>query len=381
LTRRTFAAPLLLAIAVAAFVALNLTIGLHPDDASIMADSEHRSYGELWTSPFLDRFYRPIVVTIVRASTDLFGAVALPLRILQGALIVACVHTTVTMFRERVVDAARYAGGLVLLASPLTFVAVTQFAVGVGDLVVGWMFLLSVRACLTTGALDTKTAAALAGYSALALFSKESGLLVAAYCAYETGRRKHGLVFAIICSTALGYLYFRTTFVTRTSFEFSTGYFFEAYSPTELDEKFGASPGFYAYNVAANLSNALIGFPEKGQLRLSLHAALLIPAAALTTALVARYLTIQRRWKMLAPFVAIVVMNAALGYTYVRSRIMFVGAFSLSILVIYTIDDLRNRSQRVLGVDGRTAAAVFLGVWTCVLVHSLVRLPIQAVAP
>ena len=84
---------------------------------------------------------------------------------------------------------------------------------------------------------------------------------------------------------------------------------------------------------------------------------------------------------MLAPFVAIIVMNAVLGYTYVRSRIMFVGGFSLSILVIYAIDDLRTRSQRVLGVDGRTAAAMFVGLWTCVLVHSLARLTIQAAAP
>ncbi len=63
---------------------MNLVIGLHPDDITIISEASQSSYSELWTSPFLDRFYRPIVVTIVRASLDAFDTVVVPLRILQG---------------------------------------------------------------------------------------------------------------------------------------------------------------------------------------------------------------------------------------------------------------------------------------------------------
>ncbi len=365
-----------LAIAVAVFVAMNLVIGLHPDDIKIISEASQCSYGELWTSPFLDRFYRPIVVTIVRASLDAFDTVVVPLRILQGG-IAACVYTVVKMLEGRLAAVARYSGGLVLLASPLTFVSVSLFAVGMGDLIVGLTFLLAVRVCLADQ-LGTRTAVVLVGYTVLALFSKESGVLVAAYCAYETGRRRHDLACVAICAAALGYLALRATFVSHGSFEFSTGYFFETYSIAELNEKFGESPArLYAYNIVANLTNALVGLPARGQLRFPLHAALLVPATTLTTLLIARYLTVQHRWRAMAPLVGIVVVNAMIGFAYVRSRIMFVGAFSIAVLLMFTLDDLWTRSQRVAGVKGRTLVMVAVGIWICVLVHSLARLRLQ----
>lgn len=375
----TRAAPYLLALGVAIFVALNLTIGLHPDDVKIIADSAHSTYADLWTSPFLDRFYRPVVVTLVRISLDVFGDVAIPMRVLQGALIVAIIATLVTTLRERVGVAGRYMAALYTLASPLTFVSISLFAVGVGDLIVGLMFVLAVRACL--GELDRAATIRLVAYSILALVSKESGVLVAAYCAYETAKRKHWIGAGAICAAVLAYLYFRTTFVARSSFEFSTGYFFETYSPVQLDQTFGESPArLYAYNVVANLINALTNFPERGQLRFLGHGALLIPAAMLTTALIARYLTVQRKWRALAPFVVLVLLNAVIGYAYVRSRIMFVGAFSIAILLAFTVDDLVSRSQRVLGITGRAWTVILVILWIAVLVHSLARLRLQAAA-
>jgi len=172
---------------------------------------------------------------------------------------------------------------------------------------------------------------------------------------------------------------FRAAYVHRESFEFSTGYFFQTYSPTELDATFGAAPArLYVYNVVANFTGAILGFPEKGVLHVSLHAALLIPATVSTTAVVARYLTVQRRWKAMAPLVAIIPTNAVLGYTYVRARIMFVAGFAIAILLLHAFDDLLQRPQRVLGVPGRTACAIVVGLWLCVLVHTLLRLPLQA---
>lgn len=371
------AAPYLLALGVAIFIALNLTIGLHPDDVKIIADSAHSTYADLWTSPFLDRFYRPVVVTLVRISLDVFGDVAIPMRVLQGALIAAIIATLVNTLRVGV--AGRYTAALYALASPLTFVSISLFAVGVGDLIVGLMFVLAVRTCL--GELDRAAAIRLVAYSILALVSKESGVLVAAYCAYETARRKHWLGAGAICAAVLAYLYFRTTFVARSSFEFSTGYYFETYSPAQLDQTFGGSPArLYAYNVVANLINALTNFPERGQLRLLAHGALLIPAAVLTTALIARYLTVQQKWRALAPFVVLVLLNALIGYAYVRSRIMFVGAFSLAILLAFTVDDLVSRAQRVLGITGRAWTVILVILWIAVLVHSLARLRLQAAA-
>ena len=374
--RLAAAAPILLALAVAAFITLNLTIGLHPDDVKIIADSADSSYGDLWTSPFLDRFYRPLVVTCVRLSLDLFDDVAIPLRVLQGGLIIAIVATLVTTLRDRVNLAARYTAALYALASPLTFVSVSLFAVGIGDLIVGLMFVLAVRTALLEG----KPAWWIA-FSIIALCSKESGVLVAAYCVLEAGRRRQFAIAGVICAAVLAYLYFRTTFVHRSSFEFSTGFFFETYSPAELDREFGGSPlRLYVYNIAANLVNAITGFPDRGELKLVGRVALLMPATVISTALIARYLTVQRRWKALAPFVVVLLLNAIVGYAYVRSRIMFVGAFSIAILLAYTIDDLIARTQRVLGITGRRWAAILICLWIAVLVHSLARLRFQAAA-
>lgn len=361
-----------LVVGVAAFIGLSLTIGLHSDDLRILSDAADSSYADLWTSPFLDRFYRPLVVTLVRLSSDAFGPSALPLRILQGLLIAASIYTLATMFEGRVARPASYTAALFLLASPLTFVSISPFAVGIGDLVVGLMFLLAVRSTAT---------APLVAFTALALLSKESGLLVAAYCAFESGRRRRHVVCAAICALVLGYLYMRTHLATLESFEFATGFFFEMRSAEELDRTFGHSPGpLYVYNVIANLLNALVGFPEKGHLRLHAQSALLIPATTATTIIVVRYLTLQRQWQAMAPFVGLVVLNAVIGYAYVRSRIMFVGAFSMSLLVLFAIDDLLTRPQRAFGLDGRRLALVVACIWACVLVHSLVRLGIQSAA-
>ena len=372
----------ILAIAVIAFVLLNLRIGFHTDDLKIISDASDLSYRDLWTTPFLDRFYRPVVVTLVRVSIDSFGMTVLPIRIAQGVLVTACVYVLVTMLKERVDPTARYFAGIYLIASPLTFVSVSLFAVGIGDLIVGLLFLLVVRISLQTNDRSLgRSAWSLVAYSIVALLSKESGVLVAAYSTIECLRRKHWLAAVSIGGSVLGYLAFRSTFLSRSSFDFPTGYFFQMYSIDELNQEFGHSPGrIHAYNVIANFANSVLGFPEKGQLRLSVIAPIAVPTTALTTMIIVRYLTIRKCWKTLAPLVAVLPVNSLIGYGYVRSRIMFVGAFAMAVLVQFALSDLLVSRDRILRIPGRAIALLIIVLWLCLLAYTLTRLPLQAAA-
>jgi hypothetical protein len=370
----------LLAVATAVFVVMQLSIGLHPDDRAIIDDVVHGGYGEIWTSTFLGRFYRPVVVTLVKLCLDLCGEVVLPLRLLNGLLIAAMVLLLVRLFAATAGRFARLAAGLCLLASPMTFVSITQFAVGTGDLIAGLMFLLCVELCHRDPELRRPAAPLrLVGFALVALLSKESGLLVAAYASFEGLRRRRWWTAAALATLMLGYLALRGAVIEQRLFSFPTGFLGRMYSIEELQRSFGASPrGLYLYNVAASLLSVVVYVPVHGQFRFAANLLLLAPTFALTAFAVARFLVVTRTWRTHLPLLGVIAMNAALGYMYVRPRIMFVAYLAIAILWLLALDDLWRRPQRLLGIAGRGFAVGVVALWLAVLANTLARLALQA---
>ena len=371
----------MLIVATATFIALVLPLGLHRDDVGVMEFVSHSSYGDVWSSPFMDLFYRPLVVTIAKLGSDAFGPGPLPLRIVQGILVAVSVFTFIELFRAPVSSFARSIGGMCLLASPMTFVTVTPFAVGVADTIVLLMFLASARFALASNEPDAKTDIWLLCISLVAVLAKESGLLVVAFCFLERARRRRWAASIVLLCLAGAYLGLRSAFVHVEPFAFESGFFFDMYSNAELRARFGDFPYlFYAYNVVGNLTSALCGLPVKGQLHLTPLFAFLFAVLALTSFLTGRYLLRSRSLRQYAPFLAIIVFNALLGYMYVRARIMFVSYAVIAVLFTVTLDDLWRRPQRLLGLSGRTVAVAIALLWLGVWVTSIARLRIQAAA-
>ena len=179
----------LLWVAVAVFIGMSLPIGLHSDDVGIMEVVSRSSWAEVWTTPFKGLFYRPITVSLAKLSREAFGATAVPLHVLQGMLIVGTVGLFVAVTRARHRPMTRAVGTLYLLASPMTFVSVSPFAVGVADTLVAIAFLLSV-ASTTHTRFETRGWLLLLPLSLFALLCKESGLLVPAFVALALGLRR-----------------------------------------------------------------------------------------------------------------------------------------------------------------------------------------------
>lgn len=370
----------LLALSVGAFGALQLRLGLHSDDVGIIKLASEHGYSDVWTSPMMRFFYRPIVVTLVKLSSEFFASPALPLRALQGALIAACVLSLVTLFRPRPGTLATTLGGLCLLASPFTFVAVGPFAVGIADSIVALALLLCVRLSFREQATQASQASAVfVLLSLVAVLSKESGLLVVAFCVLESVRRRKLVAIAALLALGVGYLALRAEFVESRSFVFRAGLGFAMLKPAELQARFGESPyGFYVYNVVASEVSLLTYLPKHGQFRLSPPLGLLAVTTCLTTFLTARYVVLSAVYRRYASLLLLIPLNALFGYAYVRERIMFVGATVIAVFFMLAVDDLSNRRQTVLGGDSRWWVRAAIVAWLAVLVSSLVRVWRQA---
>ncbi len=371
---------------VAVFVALSLPIGLHPDDVAVMRTLPAASYSEVWTSPFKDLFYRPLTVSLVKVSTDAFGAVAWPLRVLQGGLLVATMALFLRTLRSGTSPAARATGALCLLASPMTFVSMTPFALGVSDTIVALAFIgcVAISAQRPMGGRSMFAAVTL---SLVALLAKESGVLVPVYVAAASclprpdhpDSRPHWRAALGLLVLVLGYLALRNSLVAGRKVAFATGFMTEMLRPEQLLERFGDSlHQLYGYNVLANLGTALIYVPERGQFRLTALSVVVAIAFTATTLLWLRFVRASSERFRYLPLAAVIPANAALGFMYVRSRVMFVAYVAVALLLTPAIDDLWRRKQRVLGVSGRRVVVATGAAWLVVFVTSLVRLRLQA---
>lgn len=365
--------PVLTWLAVAAFVVLSLPIGLHPDDVAVMKVLPSSSYGEVWTTPFKGMFYRPLTVSLSKLSTDAFGATAVPLRILQGGLIVA----TMTLFGwalpKTTSQPARAAGALCLLASPLTFVSMTPFAVGVSDTLVALAFIGCVGLTRHREP-ERRSLVAMLALATVAVLAKESGVLVPLYvAAFSLQRRRWTWAVGMVLFAGL-YIALRRVMVDEQAVAFSTGFMTEMLRPAELTARFGASIHWlYAYNVVSNLSTALLYVPERGQFRLTGATVLGVIVLTTTTFVWVRHVATRDDRSRYLPLVAVIPLNALLGFTYVRARVMFVAYVAVSLLFAPAFDALWRR-----GPSGRKLAALVLVGWIVTLGWSLVRLHIQA---
>lgn len=347
---------------VAAFIALSLPIGPHPDDVEVMRVLGDTSWGEVWSMPFKGLFYRPLTVSVTKLSVDLFGLSVLPLRLLQGGLIaitMALFSRAIRTAGEQVGDEARAAAMLIVLASPMTFVAMTPFAVGVSDTLVAIAFL----ACVIAAHRDRRFVAVALALSLLAMLAKESGVLVAVYAAVVLARRKRlGGAAAMVAAVSV-YVVARSQLVASRAVAFSTGFFTEMLAPEDLLRRFGdAMHELYAYNVVANASTVLVFLPERGQFHITGLTLLLVPVFVATTAVWSR----RTSW----PLLAVVGANACLGYAYVRTRIMFVAYVAIGLMFAPAFDALWRERRRL--------AWALVGAWLVVLATSLWRLRLQA---
>lgn len=342
-------------LATLAIVALQLRLGLHADDRVVL-DGAAASYREIWTAPFLDRFYRPLVVALVKLSREGFGAVALPLRLIAGVLIVA---TVAGVARLPPVGEGRPVAALIALASPLTFVAVAPFAVGIGDLAVGLAFVAAVHLCREPGG---GRDVALCAVVALALAAKESGLLVAAFGAIEQVRRRRLATATALGLLSLGYLALHATAAPPRATAFATGFLFDALSPAEQTARFGDPPlALYLYNVAASAVSLALYLPVNGQLRWSPSLAFLVPTCALTAWVAARWLARNARDHL--GLSAVILLNPLFGFMYVRPRVLFVAQLAVAVAVGCALPDLPRGTRIAL-----------IALWLVTLAGTLVRL-------
>ena len=134
----------------------------------------------------------------------------------------------------------------------------------------------------------------------------------------------------------------------------------------------------YGYNVLANLSSMLIYVPERGQFRLTVSTVFAAAVFASTTFVWLRHFWTRHDRFAQLPLLAVLPLNAMLGYSYVRTRVTFVAAVAVALLVAPAIDDLWSREQRIAGLSGRVLAATLLGAWGVCWLWSLGRLYLQA---
>jgi len=364
-----------LSAAAAAFIACLLPLGLDRDDIAVMNFTSHTSYSEIWSTPFRDLYYRPIVVTITKLSTDLFGASAVPLRVLQGILIATSLGIATTMFRKDTSSTIRTILGLCLLASPMTFISVAQFGVGIADGIVLVAFLAAAKWSFGTTDSDASTGIYFVFLSLIAILAKESGLLVVAFCLLEQLRRRQWRTALVLLGLAGGYLVLRMALVETEPYPLSSGFMLDMHSRTALQMRFGDSPIlFYLYNVLANLCTVFVYVPERGQFHLTVLIAFFSVAFVYTSIITTTYVVRTRAWRRHAPLIAIILLNAVIGYSYVRSRVMFVGYAALTLLFVMAVDDIRKRQQPVLGIPARHVPTIALVLWLAMWITTMCRL-------
>lgn len=350
----------LAALAALAVAALMLPIGIHSDDLEVVRFASAADYGELWTAPFRDLYYRPLVSTLVKIGADTVGVNPL-LRAAHAALVIATAWMFAATTRD-LVGPARLSGSLCLLAAPFTFVAIAPFGVGIGDSIAGVALLGCVRESLR----DEPRLWVWLIAIAVALAAKESGLVVAVYGAAEALRRRRFVQVAIVAAIAGAYLAAHVATVEARPYILHTGYGFDMLSVAEQQQRFGDRPLLLrVYTAASNLIAALLYVPYKGQLAITPAIVAFTALTAGTTAIAAVFAA--PRWRRWWPLFAVLPANAAIGFAYARPRIMFAAYVGIAVVFASAIDHLWRRGRR------RVVIAA-LAAWVAALASALARL-------
>ncbi len=354
---------MLLGLSTAAVAILVLPRAIHTDDLEVIGFAVDAGYGEIWSAPFRELYYRPLVVSIVKLGLDTIGANLL-LRIVQALLIAGSLYVYALIARP-MVGPARLAGGLCLLAAPFTFVSVAPFGVGIADSIVGLALLVCIR---DSKQRDQERPWVLLAATLVALAAKESGLVVAAYAAAECLRRRQlAFVAAAVAITGL-YIIAREAMVDSRLYVLRTGYLFEMYSVAEQRLQFGSDPlALRAYTAVANFTSVLTYLPFQGQLRLTPSIAAFAVGITTTAVVTGRYLIRTREYRQSWALLLLLPCNAALGFAYARPRIMFVAYVGIAVLLACAIDDMWRKRERVL-------AALVTLEWVAMLASTLSRL-------
>jgi hypothetical protein len=246
-------------------------------------------------------------------------------------------------------------------------------------------------------------AAALLAFAAL---SVESGLLVAvvlvtAYLAGARGVSRWGIAAVVL--VVAGYLALRFAVLdvgTPELTERSSGYGFATLEPSELKARFGERPSvFYLYNVGTSILSVLIAEPRAGVWvatrnflygdELSIAHLANITASVLGTLVMAWYGWRRRKdWiarrftrddRLLAIFVAVMLANAVISYTYTKDVILspagifYAAAFTVAVKALLETATVSTSRLRV------AALALFMvvlsGAWAfrAIAIHIALR--------
>jgi hypothetical protein len=229
---------------------------------------------------------------------------------------------------------------------------------------------------------------------AFAALSVESGLLVAvvlvaAYLAGARGVSRWGI--AVVVLLVAGYLALRFAVLdvgTPSLRERSSGFGFSVLDPDELERRFGQQPGvFYLYNVGTAVLSVLFSEPRAGvwgstynllyRDELSIPPVTNVIASVLGTLLLVWYAWRRRAdwiaWRftrddqIVAIFVAVMLANAAISYTYTKDVILSPAGIFYAAALTVAVKTLIETGSTSASVTRRLALTIFLvvlsGAW------------------
>jgi len=366
-----------LALATVAFFVRDVTLGAHTDDVAIVDAATQNSYADLIRAPFFGSFFRPLVAFLLKIFEDTFGDAVVPMRVLHSVLIVASLATAHRIFSRRMSPPAATIALICLFGSPFTFVTAVPFAVGVADLIVTLSLLLSIDA--TYDPERPRSHIRLIVLSIVAVLSKESGLLVAAYGIVSAIQRRRYGVSAVLALLSAAFIFWRSTVVPEVEFPFDSGFLTEYLDVAVLRRRFADSPvPFYAYNVTASLLTVITSEPNRGYFEASWTDVISVAVVLSTSFLIGRHLVLSRSWRReCAPLIAVVLANSCLGYMYVRPRIMFAAYVAISFLLGFAVDRTLRSGERHFGMRPEPAVKALMVGWTIMLAASVVRVALM----
>jgi hypothetical protein len=348
-------------------------------------------------------YLRPMRIAQIKALFDMAGGEHywLVYRGFHAVLLVAAMLLFTAAMRVKTnVDVAACAFGLCVLLGLRTFRGTVQEAFPINHFLEMVVFcLITLNLARSRGRWWSDVGAAVT--FVVAALTLESGLLVwvVAVTARAVGWRGISAKgVAVLTVLTAGYMYLRFVHLATgvpDLMERNSGFLFAMLEPEELQQRFGAAPGwFYVYNVLASALSVLLSEPSGGIFKFT-HAwasdellpRLTIPVAtsvATTALLVWAAIHLWRRrafddtMRFLVLFGVVLAANSLISYAYTKDEIMSIagvfyalGAFAGIRLTLEQLD----RAPAAVAVVLSVVVAMFAAGWSlrAAGVHYLLR--------
>lgn len=323
--------------------------------------------------------WRPAYYVVSKLAYGAFGVELGPYVVLHLAtlMVLVAVFVAVASPRDWSEAFAVAVSGTALLVAHTSRVLYLVGPVNAYPLVAGILLLVLGLLRSTGGTLDWRWAAVA---TLVAVFGTELGALVflAIVIAWVAWPRRRDWRTAA-GSTAALLVYFVLRFATSSAptpplFLNETGFGFETLQVEQLHERFSENPvPLYAYNLASTTATLLTSEPNMGRYELlrdvlagEFHASRWVDylVTALASILIALWLARpdesapDRRWVALV--LILMAANCALGYLYVRDRIVCVAGVLHALLLYYALVYWLRRAQRWRSLVGAALLMILL---------------------